>query len=184
MRVFSSIYISKIERQINNIKNYYDFCNNGLLNKYKFKKNINPKISIITAVYNSEKYIIRFLRSIQNQLFNNIEIVFIDDCSKDNTTKIIEEYQIADKRITLIKQNKNKGTLISRNIGVVKAKGEYLIFPDPDDIISKDILKLCYNIAKNKNYDLIRFSFYRKNDEYINKFIIPFLLNPLSILLV
>ena len=111
----------------------------------------------------------RFLRSIQNQFFNDIEIIFVDDFSKDNTIKIIEECQKKDTRITLIKHNKNKGTLKSRNIGALKAKGEYLIFPDPDDIILNNILKKCYKIAKRYNYDLIRFAFYRKNINDINR---------------
>ena len=111
----------------------------------------------------------RFLRSIQNQNFEDIEIIFVDDFSKDNTIKIIEDCQKKDKRITLIKQKKNKGTLKSRNIGALKAKGEYLIFPDSDDILSNDILKKCYNIAKRYNYDLIRFIFHRKNKNYINR---------------
>ena len=163
---------NKIKRQIININKYYDLCNKGhLINKNNFENYKHPKISIISAVYNSEQYIIRFLRSIQNQFFHNIEIIFVDDYSKDNTTKVIEECQKEDKRITLIKQKKNKGTLISRNIGVLKAKGEFLIFPDPDDILSNDILKICYNIAKRYNYDLIRFIFCRKDNLYINKFI-------------
>jgi len=90
----------------------------------------NPKISLISAVYNSEKYILRFLRSIQNQIFADIEIIFIDDYSNDNSTFIIEKYKKGDERIILIKNKKNKGTFFSRNIGTLKAKGEFLIFPD------------------------------------------------------
>ena len=160
----------KIKKQIIDLNKYYEICNKGILiNKKKYKKYIIPKISIISPVYNNEKFILRFLRSIQNQLFENIEIIFVDDFSKDNTIKIIEDCQKKDKRITLIKQKKNKGTLKSRNIGALKAKGEYLIFPDSDDILSNDILKKCYNIAKRYNYDLIRFIFYRKNKNYINR---------------
>lgn len=160
----------KIKKQIINLNKYYEVCNKGILiNKKKIKKFIIPKISIISPVYNGEKFILRFLRSIQNQLFEDIEIIFVDDFSKDNTIKIIEDCQKKDKRITLIKQKKNKGTLKSRNIGALKAKGEYLIFPDSDDILSNDILKKCYNIAKRYNYDLIRFIFYKKNKNYINR---------------
>jgi glycosyltransferase involved in cell wall biosynthesis len=161
---------NKIKKQIINLNKYYEICNKGILiNKKKIKKYIIPKISIISPVYNGEKFILRFLRSIQNQNFEDIEIIFVDDFSKDNTIKIIEDCQKKDKRITLIKQKKNKGTLKSRNIGALKAKGEYLIFPDSDDILSNDILKKCYNIAKRYNYDLIRFIFHRKNKNYINR---------------
>ena len=143
------------------IKEYYKLNNKGaLINKKNFKKIENPKISIISAIYNREKFILRFIRSIQNQYFDDIEILFIDDFSKDNSVNLIEEYQKKDKRIILLKNNKNKGTLISRNIGIIKSKGEYIIIPDPDDILSKDILETCYGISKSYNFDVIRFNMY------------------------
>ena len=131
----------KIRREIKLINHYYILNNKGLLiNKKYFKRMENPKISLISAVHNSEKYILRFLRSIQNQFFDDIEIIFIDDYSEDNSTLLIENYKKDDERIILIKNKKNKGTFISRNIGALKAKGEFLIFPDPDDMLSTDIL--------------------------------------------
>jgi glycosyltransferase involved in cell wall biosynthesis len=100
------------------------------------------------------------VRSIQNQNLNDIELILIDDFSEDKSTKIIENFQKEDKRIILIRNKKNKGTLISRNIGALHAIGEFLIFPDIDDIISIDILKKCYEFCKKYNYDLIRFNMY------------------------
>ena len=162
---YENIYYFKLKIEIKNIKKYYKLNSNGILmNKNKFTKTNNPKVSIISSVYNREKYILRFLRSIQNQFFDNIEIIFIDDCSKDNSVKIIEKYKIEDERIILIKNKRNKGTLISRNIGALKAKGEYLIFPDSDDLLSQNILSLCYDIAKKYNYIMIRFSMYSEKD--------------------
>ena len=149
--------IKRSSKEIHELKNYKKSCEKGvLLSKNKFKRIQNPKISIISAVYNRGKYIKRFLRSIQNQLFNEIEIIFIDDFSTDNSVQIIEKFQKEDERIKLIKHNKNKGTLISRNDGILKSKGEYLIFPDPDDILSNDILKYCYNESHRNNYDIIK----------------------------
>lgn len=166
---YLNINYLKIKIQINIIKNYYDICNKGiLLNKKNFKLSTNPKISIITTVFNNEKFIIRFLRSIQNQLFNDIEIIFIDDYSKDNSVGIIKECQKKDERIILIKQKINRGTLISRNIGVLKSKGDYIIIPDSDDILSNNILKLTYITAKRNKYDLIRFNFFFNNHIDIN----------------
>ena len=75
---------------------------------------------------------------------------------------MVEKYRKEDKRIILLKQKKNKGTLFSRNIGALKSKGEYLIFPDPDDILSEDILSKCYEIAKKNNFEMIRFNMYSK----------------------
>jgi len=157
--------LRKRKKDIYKFEKYYKLCNRGILiNKKHFQQLNNPKISIITPIYNKGNYIQRYLRSIQNQLFNDIEIILIDDYSTDNSTIIIEKFQKEDQRIILIKHKKNKGTLISRNEGVLKSKGEYLIFIDPDDLISKDILKLCYNTAKKYDFDLIRFNLYEGNE--------------------
>ena len=151
-----------IKNDIKNIENYYKICNNGiLLNNKNFTQYFIPKISIITPIHNREKYILRYLRSLQNQNFDDIEIILIDDYSTDNTLNIIEQFKKEDKRIVLIKHNKNKGTLISRNEGVLKSKGKYLIFLDPDDIISSNILLFCYNNAEKYDYDIIRFNIYK-----------------------
>ena len=151
----------KLKIEIHDIKKYYNLNYKGILiNKKNFSKIDNPKVSIISSVYNRENYILRFLRSIQNQFFDDIEIIFIDDFSKDNSVKMIEKYQDEDERIILIKNKKNKGTLISRNIGALKAKGEFLMFPDSDDILSQNILSLCYKTAKIYNYEMIRFNIY------------------------
>ena len=114
----------------------------------------------------------RYLTSIQNQDFNNLEIIFIDDCSKDNSVKIIKKFQEDDERIILIKQKKNKGTFISRNLGALYSSGEYLIFPDPDDILSKNILKFCYNFVEKYHYEMIRFNIYTGNGNiFVNNII-------------
>jgi glycosyltransferase involved in cell wall biosynthesis len=148
------------ENEIDNLENYKVLCENKISLKTKFKKVENPKISIISAVYNRSKYIFRFLRSIQNQFFNDIEIIFVDDFSNDDSVEFIKKLQKYDERIILIMNNENKGTLISRNEAVLKSKGEYLIFPDPDDLLSIDILKYCYDKSKKNNYEIVRFNLY------------------------
>ena len=152
----------KLKKEISYLEEYYKICNAGiLLNKTKIFKNIqNPKISIISSLYNKEKFILRFLRSIQNQNFDEIEIILIDDFSEDNTVNIIENLQKYDERIILIKNKKNKGTLISRNEGIFISKGKYLIIPDGDDILSKNLLNKCFIIAEKNKYDMIRFNTY------------------------
>ena len=161
---------NKSINEINSLEYYKNICEKGILLKSeKFKRVENPKISIISAIYNRGKYILRFLRSVQNQFFNDIEIILVDDFSKDNTVEIIKNLQKFDERIILIKNNENKGTLISRNEGVLKSKGEYLIFPDPDDLLSIDALKFCYFKAKEENYDIIRFNLYYGNKKDILK---------------
>ena len=156
--------IPKIIYEIDNIKKYYELCKKGILiNKNHFEKVSNPKISIISPVYNREKHLTKFIRSIQNQNFKDLEIILIDDFSTDKSINIIEKLRKDDKRITFLKNKRNKGTLISRNIAGLKAKGEFLIFPDPDDIISFDILKKCYYTAKKHKYEFIRFHMYCEN---------------------
>jgi len=165
----------KYIKDFKNIENYLNICNKKkLINNKKFEKNINPKVSIICPNYNRGKYLLRLLRSIQNQFFDDIEIIIVDDFSMDNSIKLIEEYQKEDERIILIKQKKNKGTLICRNIGVINSRGKYIIMPDADDILSENILKTCYETATKNNIDMIRFNIYIGNernffDYYVNK---------------
>ena len=124
------------------LEEYFRICNSTslLIKNSSFKKKKNPKFSIITPILNKCLTLQRYIRSIQYQTFKNIEIIFIDDHSTDNTITIIEKLQKKDKRIILLKNKKRKGTLITKNIGVYKSKGEYLLFVDPDDIISENIL--------------------------------------------
>ena len=104
-----------IQHNLNNeyirIEKYLNKCNSfndKEQKKYLFSS--SPKISIITPVYNSEKYIIRLLKSIEYQKFLNLEILLIDDFSNDKTIELIKKYQNVDQRIKLKKKKKNKGT--------------------------------------------------------------------------
>ena len=145
--------------KIKHIEFYSKLCNDQkLINE--FRNNNEPKISVISPVYNREKFIFRFIRSIQLQNFYDLEIIFIDDNSSDNSVKLIKKYMIKDKRIKLINIRKNVGTFKSRNIGVLYSKGKYVIIPDPDDILFNNILNVCYNYAEKYRYDLIRFNTY------------------------
>ena len=163
----NNYYKIKLKTEIIKIEEYFKICDDGiLLNKKKFKKKEKPKISIISAVYNKQKYILRFLRSIQNQNYGQIEIILIDDFSEDNTVNIIKKCQKEDNRIILIKHKKNKGTLISRNEGIIISRGKYILIPDPDDILSHDILKQCLKKAEESKYDMIRFITYLNNKDF------------------
>ena len=162
-------YILETENNSNKIDKYYKICNGGILiNKKNYKKVESPKISIISPIHNREEYILKLLRSIQNQYFDDIEIIFVDDFSTDGSVKLIKILQNEDKRIILLKHKRNKGTLISRNYGALFAKGEYIMFPDPDDILSNDILLKCYKIANKNNYELIRYNIYFNNNLLFN----------------
>ena len=175
---FNFLYKSKINKESRELKIYYKLCNKGkLLNKKILKNKKNPKISIIAPIYNRANFILTFLRSIQNQFFDDIEIILVDDSSTDNSVKLIEKYQKEDERIILLKHKKNKGTLITRNDGILFSKGEYIIIPDPDDILSKDILSICYNVSKESNLEMIRFNIL---DKRTNKLFLEFYANNLN----
>ena len=89
-----------------------------------FYKSKNPKISIVISIYNDETYIQTGLISIQNQDLKDVEIVMVDDGSKDNSTKLIEQLIIRDPRIVLYKNEDNKGALYTKTKGILNAKGK------------------------------------------------------------
>ena len=89
----------------------------------------------------------------------DIEILIIDDYSKDNTLKIIDKIRKKDKRIKLIRNNKNRGALFSKSLGILKAKGKYTMLLDGDDLfINKDLFNICFFEAIKSSIDIIEFS--------------------------
>ena len=92
------------------------------------------------------------IKSSLNQTYNNIEILIIDDCSQDNTERVIKK--IRDRRIKYIKIKENKGACYARNIGIQMAKGEYIAFQDSDDIFHFDKLEKQFNNLKKMNSDM------------------------------
>ena len=89
---------------------------------------------------------------------NDLEIILVNDFSSDNTLSIIEEIKKEDSRIKIINNKKNMGTLFSRSIGVLSAKGKYIFHLDSDDMyLDEDIFSTITNIANRKNFDIIEF---------------------------
>lgn len=112
------------------------------------------KISVIVPAYNVEKYIEKTLRSIMEQSLKEIEIIVINDGSKDNTLTIIKKLMLEDSRIVLI-DKKNGGVSQARNDGIRKARGEYISFIDGDDWIEKDFFEESYKCGVENNLDMI-----------------------------
>ena len=109
-----------------------------------------PLVSIIVGIYNGEKYLSECLDSIIGQDYQNLEILLIDDGSKDSSNEIASRYAKKDNRITLIYQE-NMGVSYSRNRALDIAKGEYICIIDQDDILSFSYVSYLYNlIKKNK----------------------------------
>ena len=127
----------------------------------KIDLNQKPKISIIIPVYNEEKYIKNVLKSIQLQTIKEIEIIFIDDKSTDKSVKKILEYKKIDKRIRLIKNQKNRGILYNRIYGGLQAKGDYVTFIDADDLYANhQILEMSYQACIQNELDLVEFDYF------------------------
>ena len=145
-------------QMINKFNSYLKLCGRSkLFRTKKYKLNKKPKISAILPIYNGGKYLNNSLISIQNQNMKDIEIILIDDFSTDNTITIIEEYMKNDKRIRLIKNNKNKKILYSKSIGALNSKGEYIVQLDQDDMfIREDVFQILYFEAKRYNLDLVQ----------------------------
>lgn len=100
-----------------------------------------PLVSVITPVYNREKYLAKCIESILNQTYENFEFIIIDDNSSDLTVNIIKDYLLRDSRIKFLENNKNLGATLSFNRGLDIAKGKYIARMDSDDISFLDRFK-------------------------------------------
>lgn len=111
---------------------------------------MNKKISVIVAVYNTEKYVERCLNSLLNQTYQNLEIIVVEDGSIDNSKKVLKKYA-DNKKIKIIYNKKNCGLSCSRNVGLENATGDYIGYIDSDDYVDLDYYeKLMQAIIKNK----------------------------------
>lgn len=117
------------------------------------------KVSVIIPVYNVEKYIKKCLDSLINQTLKEIEFIFVNDGTPDNSVKIIKEYQKKDKRIKLY-EKANGGQASARNLGLKYAKGEYIAFIDSDDYVDLELYEKLYNRAKKDDLDIVLCNFY------------------------
>ena len=143
---------------------YCELCYDGLLFRKRELKMVEyPKISIIIITQNNQNEILKLLRSIQNQDFNDIEIIFIDNHSTDKTSQAIEKYQDEDKRIILVKNLKKCERLKNIKIGLAHSKGDYILVADPNDIYSDKIFEIAYSTAKKNNYDIIGFNIFSRD---------------------
>ena len=152
---------------------YFELCERKiLLDDTKYKRSKKPKISVIIPFYNKDKFSIFIpLRSIQNQSFKDIEIIFVDDGSSENKFNEVIEEMKSDNRIILLKHKTNKGILMTRIDGVRYASGEFILNLDQDDLyIDNLFFENIFKKEKELNVDIIQFSamsYHSKN--YIHK---------------
>ena len=150
-----TLNIKNIQEEIKKYKNrIYNVSFNNKEDLYNRK---NPKVTIIITVYNQEPYINSIYSCIQNQSLKDLEIIFVDDASIDNSFNQINELMKEDKRIKYIKNLINKGQFYSRYLGIQNAKGEYILVIDPDDLLLNNILIKAYNFAIHFNLDIVQY---------------------------
>lgn len=114
------------------------------------------KISVIIPVYNTEEYLKECIDSILNQTIDLFEVIIVDDGSTDGSLALINEYAENYSNIHVVSQQ-NSGLGAARNLGLKIARGEYIYFIDSDDILEKNALEYCYNLASKNKLDMLIF---------------------------
>lgn len=133
-------------------------------------------ISIVTPVHNCEDYIKSTIKSVQDQTYTIWELILIDDCSKDSSVEIIQNFSKTDQRIKLIRNEKNSGPAITRNKGIKAAKGDFLTFLDGDDVWLPNFLEESLGLCYLKGHEFVFASYQRKDEELqplISDYIVP-----------
>ena len=116
--------------------------------------NHEPLISVIIAIYNPGKYLRPCLDSIVNQTYKNLEIILVDDGSKDESLAVCKEYAEKDSRV-IVYHKENSGVSATRNQGIRLAHGDYFSFIDSDDYLEKDTYEYLMNLMKTHNVDIV-----------------------------
>ena len=157
--VYKQEKFSSRKKSFAKAKKFIENCIKGnLIQKIPSSPFSNPLISAIIPLYNTKNYCSKAIKSIQNQNIKNIEIILVDDKSKDETLSFIKKMQQEDPRIKIISNQKNMGTLYSRSIGALSAKGKYIFPLDSDDMfLDEDVFKTITNIAEKGNFDIVEF---------------------------
>lgn len=115
-----------------------------------------PKVSVLTAVYNTAKFLHQCLESLSVQTLSDCEFICIDDCSTDNSLDILNEYAVEDSRFKVIHLEENQGQAVARNKGLELATGEYITMLDSDDWYAPDTLEKAYKALKdNQDADCV-----------------------------
>ncbi|MEG0826068.1 MAG: glycosyltransferase family 2 protein [Bacilli bacterium] len=124
--------------------------------------NDQPLVSIVTPVFNAERFIIETILSVINQTYSNWEMLIIDDISIDNTLKIVKSFEKKDSRIRVFSLQEKGGASLARNKGIFESKGKYIAFLDADDIwmpnkltVQIELMEVYNYVFTYHNYELI-----------------------------
>lgn len=144
------------------------------------------KLSAVIPVYNVEKYFERCIRSLFEQTLLDIEYIFINDCTPDDSmnilSKVLEEYPNRKNSVKIVENDSNRGLWYSRQVGMKLAKGEYVIMCDSDDWLELNAYELLYNKAKQENADIVCCGFYLETNYAKKKYLYPYLYEDKSVL--
>ena len=131
------------------------------------------KVSVLIAVYNTEKYLAECLDSVCTQTLQDIQIVCIDDCSTDSSLEILQQYAERDSRICVIRLSQNCGQAVARNEGLKIANGEYIMMLDSDDWLAPDAIEKAYkSITSSEDIDCALFNlvYYHQNQQQTEQY--------------
>ena len=169
-------YINIFKKREKESKNYIENClKEKLIDKKKYNSIEKPLISVVLPSFNKEKVLMKSIRSIQNQSFKNVEIIIVDDCSRDNSKHYYNYLLKTEPRIRIFTHLKNMGVWRTRIDGVLYSRGKYIIHFDTGDLYSDEyVLEDAYNLVEKYNLDSIRMLF-KMIDSYdhANNKIIP-----------
>lgn len=116
-------------------------------------------VSVVVPIYNVSKFIERCTKSLFDQTYSNIEYIFVNDCTKDNSldilNSVIKQFPNREKNVKIINHEVNKGLAASRNTGVRNASGVYIVHIDSDDFVEKDMISEMYQTAISNNADIV-----------------------------
>lgn len=139
---------------------------------------IAPKVSVVVAVYNAEKYLSQCLESILGQTLRNIEVLCVNDGSTDGSAEILERFAANDNRVQVFyKENEGMGGAPARNFGLERARGEYVSVLDSDDFFELDMLEKAVARAETTGADMVVFGGYEYDDINGNVYKVSSILN-------
>lgn len=129
---------------------------------------MNPLVSVILTVYNDADNVVNAINSIKTQTLNNWQLIIVDDASTDNSYMLIEKAKENDKRILLLKNDKNSGMFISRNIAIQKSTAKYITFIDSDDRMHPEKLYLQCAFLEKYRFFVCTISKYERIGKGVN----------------
>ena len=120
-------------------------------------------ISVVVPIYNTGKYLVECVEHILKQTYQNIEIILVDDGSTDNSGEICDAFMMQDERVRVFHQE-NQGAAQAKNLGLRKARGQYITIVDSDDIVKENMIETLYQQVQEKNADIVIGNYYNYDE--------------------